>query len=61
MEKIEGEKERDELKATIEDIKSILNSEQKQLEIIRKRLSDIVDKFGDARKTELAQKTALCI
>ena len=55
MEKIELEKERDELKATIEDINSILNSEQKQLEIIRKRLSDIVDKFGDARKTELAQ------
>ena len=55
MEKIELEKERDELKATIEDINSILNSEQKQLEIIRKRLSDIVDKFGDARKTELTQ------
>ena len=55
MEKIELEKERDELKSTIEDINSILNSEQKQLEIIRKRLSDIVDKFGDARKTELAQ------
>ena len=55
MEKIELEKERDELKATIEDINSILNSEQKQLEVIRKRLSDIVDKFGDARKTELAQ------
>lgn len=55
MEKIELEKERDELKTTIEDINSILNSEQKQLEIIRKRLSDIVDKFGDARKTELAQ------
>ena len=55
MEKIELEKERDELKATIEDINSILNSEQKQLEIIRKRLSDIVDKFGDARKTELVQ------
>ena len=55
MEKIELEKERDELKATIEDINSILNSEQKKLEIIRKRLSDIVDKFGDARKTELAQ------
>ena len=55
MEKIELEKERNELKATIEDINSILNSEQKQLEIIRKRLSDIVDKFGDVRKTELAQ------
>ena len=55
MEKIELEKERDELKATIEDINSILNSEQKQLDIIRKRLSDIVDKFGDARKTELVQ------
>lgn len=55
MEKIELEKEREELKATIKDINSILSTESRQLEIIRSRLQDIVDKYGDARKTELAQ------
>ena len=53
MEKIELENEKKELIDSIEEMESILASEEKQEKIIRERLEDIVRKYGDKRRTEL--------
>ena len=55
LEKIELNNEYKELDASIVEYNTILNSEEKQCEIIRARLQDIVIKFGDPRRTELTQ------
>ena len=39
----------------IEELKSILASEQKILDIIKKELAELKEKYGDERKTELTQ------
>lgn len=54
LEKIEIQNEQKELIDKIKDLKSILTSEFKQTEILSNRLSDFIKKFGDARRTELA-------
>ena len=55
LEKVELQQESAELKATIENLIDILESTDRQLEILRERLAAIVKKYGDARRTELAQ------
>ena len=55
LEKIELEKEKADLEHTIENILELLASEELQKAEIRKRLQKIVEKYGDARRTELTQ------
>jgi DNA gyrase subunit A len=55
MEKIALENEKKELINTINDINDILINKSRQLFIIRERLVAIVKKYGDNRRTELAQ------
>ena len=55
LEKIELEKEKAELEDKINDLIDILANENRQKDILKTRLSDLVKKYGDARKTELAQ------
>lgn len=49
------EKERDELKALIAELESILASEKKQYQVIRKQLTDIKKRFGDPRRSEIIE------
>lgn len=55
MEKIALENEKKELINKINDINDILINKSRQLSIIRERLVAIVKKYGDNRRTELAQ------
>ena len=55
LEKIELQKEAEELAGLIQSLTDMLASSEMQHTQIRKRLSDFVSKFGDARRTELAQ------
>ena len=53
MEKIELENEKVELIKTINSIEEILSNRELQIYKIKERLTEIVKKYGDARKTEL--------
>ena len=53
LEKIELEKEAKELENKINNLKNILSSEDRQKDILKSRLADLVKKYGDARRTEL--------
>lgn len=53
MEKIELENEKAELIKTINSIEKILSNRELQICKIKDRLTEIVKKYGDARKTEL--------
>lgn len=55
LEKIELEKEAENLKEQINDLKKILSSRAEQTDILKLRLGNIVKKYGDERKTEIAQ------
>ena len=55
LEKIELEKEKAELKNKIDDLIDILANEDRQKSILKMKLNDLVAKFADARRTELAQ------
>lgn len=55
LEKIELEKEAKELEEKIRDLKNILSSDIRQKEILKTRLSLLVNKYGDERRTELTQ------
>ena len=55
LEKVELEKEKAELKNKIDDLIDILANENRQKSILKMRLNDLVAKFADARRTELAQ------
>ena len=55
LEKIELEKEKAELEDKINDLINILANEDRQKDILKTRLNDLVKKYGDARRTELAQ------
>ncbi len=55
LEKIELQKEAEELKNTINELNALIISEDKQKGLLRERLGELVKKYGDARKTELAQ------
>ena len=53
LEKVELQKEAKELEDKIADLKGILASDEKQKNILKSRLADLVKKYGDARRTEL--------
>ena len=53
LEKVELEQEAKELKNKIKDLKDILANENRQKGILKSQLSDLVKKYGDARRTEL--------
>ena len=55
LEKVEVQKERNELTDKINDLDEILGNHDKQIDIIRERLGNLVKKYGDARRTELKQ------
>ena len=55
LEKVELNKEAEELNNTIKELTNILNSENKQKDILKNRLINLVKKYGDARRTELTQ------
>ena len=55
LEKLELENEKKELVSRIAEIEDILTKEERQIAIIRERLTDLVKKYGDDRRTELAQ------
>ena len=55
LEGVELNDEKAKLNETIDDLNRILGSEIEQLNVILDRLDDLVKKYGDARRTELAQ------
>ena len=55
LEKVELEKESADLKDKISTLNTILNSKDKQINVLKERLHELVKKYGDARRTELAQ------
>ena len=55
LEKVELEKEANELKSKIEDLTYTLSHKDVQIQILRDRLNYLVQKFGDERRTELTQ------
>lgn len=55
LEGVELNDEKAKLNETINDLNKILGSETEQLNVILSRLDDLVKKYGDKRRTELAQ------
>ena len=55
LEKIELQNDKKALEENIKNLTNILSNESEQVKIIRGRLTDIVKKYGDDRRTELAQ------
>ncbi|MBR3673956.1 MAG: DNA topoisomerase 4 subunit A [Clostridia bacterium] len=55
LEKIELEKEAENLKEQINDLKKILANKSEQEDVLKLRLGNITKKYGDERKTEIAQ------
>ena len=53
LEKVELEQEAKELENKIKDLKDILANKNRQKDILKSRLADLVKKYGDARRTEL--------
>ncbi len=53
MERIKIETELDEILKRIAELEGILADEQKILEIVKKEINEIKDKFGDERRTEI--------
>ena len=53
LEKIELEKEAKELENKITNLKGILTNKDRQKDILKSRLANLVKKYGDARRTEL--------
>ncbi len=55
LESVELNQERAELENNIEEWHKIIRDQDRQIQIIRERLSALVKKYGDVRRTELAQ------
>ena len=53
LDKIELNKEKDDLTSNIQMLENILINENLQIDLIRSRLQDIVEKYGDERRTEV--------
>lgn len=53
LEKVELNKEAEELQNKINDYQNILTDNDRQKNILKSRLADLVKKYGDARRTEL--------
>ena len=57
LERLALEQENKELINNIDEYNTILNSEDKQIDILIQRLSNLIKKYGTPRKTELTQIT----
>ena len=57
LEKIELEKEGAELAEKVENLNTLINSEELQKEELKSRLKTLVDKYGNNRRSELTQIT----
>lgn len=57
LEKVEIQNEKADLEKEITNLNNIIASEEVQIDILKDRLSSIVDKYGDDRRTELTQIT----
>ena len=55
LEKVELNQEAEELRKEVEELNTLFLNETKQCEVLRERLTAFVKKYGDARRTELAQ------
>lgn len=55
LEKVELNQEAEELRKEVEELNAIFLNENRQREVLRERLTAFVKKYGDARRTELAQ------
>ena len=55
LEQDEIERRLKELKAIIKDLKAILKSEARKLEVMLEELDEIVEKYGDARRTVIVE------
>ena len=55
LEKVELENEKAELNKKIDELDALVNNESLQKEELKERLREIIRKFGDERRTELAQ------
>ena len=55
LQKVELENEFESLTVTIQELTYILTNKDSQIDILKHRLSELVKKYGDARRTELAQ------
>lgn len=55
LEGVELNEEKAKLNKTIDELNKVLGSETEQLNVVLNRLDDLVKKYGDARRTELAQ------
>ena len=55
LEKVEVQTEKDELITQIGELDNIIKSTDRKMQILRERLDNLVKKYGDARRTELAQ------
>ena len=55
LEKIELENEKSSLEKEIDKLNNIINNPSEQITIIKERLTNIVNKYGDDRRTELTQ------
>ena len=55
LEKVELEKEEAELNDKIDNLTDILTNENRQEDILKSRLAELVKKYGDKRRTELTQ------
>ena len=51
--KIELQQEKAELNKSLNECLEVLSSKNKQVEVIKRRLHSLVDKYGDARRTEI--------
>lgn len=55
LEKVELNQEANELRKEVEELNTLFLNETKQREVLRERLAAFVKKYGDDRRTELAQ------
>jgi DNA gyrase subunit A len=55
LEKVELNQEKNELENKITDLNEIIANQSRKESILRERLQSLVNKYGDARRTELAQ------
>ena len=55
LEGVELEKERDELVHNIQKWENLINSRKEQIDLLKVRLAELVNKYGDKRRTELTQ------
>ncbi len=58
LERKKIEDELREVQALIEELRALLKSEKKMMDLIKKEIRDIVEKFGDERRTKIMKRAA---